>query len=36
MAAQSSTCSTDANAEKELIFFFGTEPIRLIVAFDGE
>ena len=35
MAAQSCTCSTDANAEKELEFL-RTEPIRLILTFYGE
>ena len=31
MAPQACTCSTDANTE-----FLGTEPIRLILTFDGE
>ena len=34
-AAQSCTFPNDATAEKELIFL-GTEPIRLILTFDGE
>ena len=33
MAAQSCTCSTDANAAKELNFL-GTESVRLILTFD--
>ena len=39
MAAQYCFCSTDANVEKELIFFFfflGTEPFCSILIFDGE
>ena len=34
MAAQSCTCSTDADAEKGQ-FFLGTEPVRLMLTFDG-
>ena len=35
MAAQFRTCSTDTKVEGEQNFL-GTEPIRLILTFDGE
>ena len=35
MVAQTCTCSTDANANRVPILL-GTEPIRLIVTFNGE